>query len=716
MNKSQRIYLNTGTTETDKYINVQLEQNVDTLEFMSMSISTKDVYQNTNADYGLIVGKILANGLVGVPNAKISIFIPLTDEDSNIGEIFSIYPYKTPRDKNNEGKRYNLLPRVSRIDTITKIASPRQPFGSFPTKEEVLTNDTILTVYKKYYKYTTTSNNAGDYMIFGVPTGTQTVHMSIDITDIGKYSMTPAAMVINLGYSPNLFMDNNSKIKPSNDLGDLPHIETQEISVNVVPFWGDSQNFIIGITRQDFRIRSVLTNTFTIFGSAFTDSGTDMWGFNTNTLKEIYEINKDLNVKSKRIGKVTERIYYYPSNISDADIDAGYIDSDQMLLLDPTEYSAYKRDGDFAFIISCNRNKIITDDFENEVPVPEDSINGIFTKFRGFMTLEITPDDLPMNFHNDQFYPLRYKLKFPQHADKGHTFAKPSADITTPAPAPIPGFPASVVDYKLRDIDNKNWRQQHYTFTGGQLYSVSRFHSTVFNNQDDVNVNQNTILNVGFTGGDKINSPYKLDQVHDVGIIQVSDSVGVTGNTANNVKMVGNTVGADGKTKFFGANWLNLSVHLPQVAYDINKQAEQGGGKVISNSDFTKDLYFNYYVHDNIQDIAAGDTNTKFFARSDINWTDFINVPVSDIREMALVPSKGFTDKDLNLPNVGLDGITKKYYRNGNNIPINWTNPCPVNGGKTNGDITLSGDPKTYFYRGFGDADCIQFLSELGIV
>ena len=270
MNKSQRIYFNTGNTgnqNQDKYIKVKLEQDIETLEFMSLKIGTADVYQNFNADYGVLVGRVLANGGIGIPNAKISIFIPLTDEDSNDSEIYSIYPYKTPRDKNNEGKRYNLLPRVGEKNPTTGIIKPKQPFGSFPIKEEIVGNPPFLSVYKKYYKYTALTNNAGDYMIFGVPIGEQTIHLSVDITDIGEYSMTPAAMVTNLGYSPNLFTDNNSKIKSSKDLNDLPNIETQEITVDIKSFWGDTENFEIGITRQDFRIRSVLTNTFTIFGS-----------------------------------------------------------------------------------------------------------------------------------------------------------------------------------------------------------------------------------------------------------------------------------------------------------------------------------------------------------------------------------------------------------------------------------------------------------------
>jgi hypothetical protein len=355
MNKSQRIYANTGATQTSKYIKFQLEQDVDTIEFMTMNIYTKDAYQDFNSDYGVLVGRVTANGGVGIPNAKISIFIPLTDTDAEIGQINSIYPYRTPRDKNAQGKRYNLLPRVAEYEPSSGTYSPKQPFGSFPIKPEIVTNQYFLDVYKKYYKYTALTNSAGDYMIFGVPVGTQTVHLSVDITDIGKYSMNPASMVTNLGYSPNLFMDNNSKIKPSDDLNDLPNIETQEITVDIIPFWGDATNFSIGITQQDFRIRAVLDNTFVIFGAAFTDGDNSMWGGedkypaqNDRRIRELYHINgltpeqwvENIGIMSKRSAKITEKIYYYPPEISDDRINIGNVDpTKDMLLLDPTQYS-----------------------------------------------------------------------------------------------------------------------------------------------------------------------------------------------------------------------------------------------------------------------------------------------------------------------------------------------------------------------------------------
>lgn len=716
MNKSQRIYFDTGTTTSDKYIMVQLEQDVDFIEFLSMNVSTKDAYQNFNSDYGVLIGRVIANGGIGVPNAKISIFIPLTSDDANIGEIASIYPYTTPRDKNAQGKRYNLLPRVSQIQPDGSI-SPKQPFGSFPLEEEILTNPGFLTVYKKYYKYTALTNSAGDYMIFGVPIGVQTVHMSVDITDIGKYSMNPAAMVTNLGYSPNFFMDNNTKIKPSNDLNDLPNIETQEISVNVLPFWGDTNNFTIGITRQDFRIRSVLNNTLVLFGSAFTDGSDSMWGERganraTSNLYLIRGWNSsleetNLGIQSKRIGIITEKIYYYPNSVSDAEIDSAelsiqnyinngftgsYTDiSSKMSVLDESQYSTYKRNGDFVFIISCNRNKVITDDNGNQIPVSDSSTDGIYTTFRGFVTFEITTDSLPMNFQGNlgysaDIFPFRYRLKFPQSAARNNSFAFYSSE------------PYNVA-----------WRMQNYNFSGNTFYSVSKFHGLVSNSapQGTSNIPEN-----GFYSNDRINqlqdpnNSSNLNSQWNTNVIRTGNNSNTDGNAQYH--MVGNGTD-DSNTSVFGANWLNLSIHLPQVGNVVGTYSDLEDWYV--NSNFTPQTATLELLQPNTMPIGDAQINTEWFARNDLHWTDFINVPVSDIIAMESVNTKGFTNQNTHT-------TLKGNYRNGWYTPPNWlpATPCPIDGGKINGNPNNSEDPLTYFYKGFDTADCIDYLFELGLV
>ena len=708
MNKSQRIRLSSGTTNNDKYIKVQLEQDVDTLEFLTMSLDTKDVYGDFNADYGVLVGRVLANDGVGVPNARISVFIPLSDEDSTDNQVFNLYPYKTPRDKNNDGKRYNLLPRVAKEDPITGIVSPKQPFGSFPIKEEIITNPSFLNVYKKYYKYTALTNIAGDYMIFGVPIGTQTIHLSVDITDIGKYSMNPAAMVTNLGYSPNLFTDNGSKIKSSTDLGDLPNIETQEITVDIIPFWGDTTNFTIGITRQDFRIRSVLSNTFVIFGTAFTDGDDSMWGDNSEQghkrIREFYHIFQDgtndqdwnCGMASKRNSKIIEKIYYYPASVTDAEINSGSANADpktKMLLLDSSEYSVYKRDGDFVFIISCNRNKIITDELGSESPVADNSPVGIFTKFRGFITLEYSDENLPMNFSqligsNERLYPYRFKLKIPQYAAvlKAQTVSEDASTIA--------------------------WRKQHYTFSGGTLYSVARFHGTVINAEyNDKDQHFNAANN--FLNKDTINQASNTGFMWNTGIIQTNNAGDVNNSQYQMVSNVKDT----NNRQYFGANWLNFAVYLPQFGYLTRSSKEFYSVRTATH--FSKQVLTkgsdnnDDFLVNNTQIIAAGQINTKFYPRSDLNWTDFIIVDKADAQKMKTVATKGFKKSDLGAYTL------KGTYRNGVYKSPKWTSvttACPFNGGKKNGNPANAIDTEIYFYKGFAGANCIDYIISLGLV
>ena len=80
MNKSEKIIKETGITRIEKYINVKLENETDTFEVLSLRIDTKEAYRDFDADYGVLVGRVLANDGIGIPNVKVSVFIPLTED------------------------------------------------------------------------------------------------------------------------------------------------------------------------------------------------------------------------------------------------------------------------------------------------------------------------------------------------------------------------------------------------------------------------------------------------------------------------------------------------------------------------------------------------------------------------------------------------------------------------------------------------------------
>ena len=184
MENNYRIHTN---IINDTVLNVNLKQDFDNLEVLSLKLRQEDAYKLHSSSYGVIIGRVLANDAFGIPNAKVSVFIEKEDNEGN--EIESIYPYKAVSTRDSSGRRYNLLPDSS-DDSCYRIV------GTFPQKRLVLDEGTELEIYEKYWKYTTVTNESGDYMIFGVPEGSQNLHLDIDLSDIGMLSQKPRDFIL----------------------------------------------------------------------------------------------------------------------------------------------------------------------------------------------------------------------------------------------------------------------------------------------------------------------------------------------------------------------------------------------------------------------------------------------------------------------------------------------------------------------------------------
>jgi len=244
MPKSYRIRTKVGI---DKAIKVNLQQDFESINILSLKILQSDIYNRQCSDYGVIVGRVFVNGGFGLPNARVSIFIPLSDEDADNPVITDLYPYTSISDVSEDGYRYNLLPKDPAYDG--HVAT-----GTFPNRQEVLLDQSYIEVYDKYYKYTTRTNESGDYMIFGVPLGTQTVFMDCDLSDIGCFSLAPQDL-IQSGMATEAQVDGN-KFKSSSNLAELPQIKTLNKIVEIPPLWGEPEVCQLGITRVDFDLTS----------------------------------------------------------------------------------------------------------------------------------------------------------------------------------------------------------------------------------------------------------------------------------------------------------------------------------------------------------------------------------------------------------------------------------------------------------------------------
>ena len=240
MPKSIRIRTEPGV---DRNINVKIDQDFDSLEILSLKLRQEDLYTQFCADYGVVVGRVVANGGLGIPNAHISIFIPLDSVDEEDPIISTLYPYKTPTTKNEDGYRYNLLPYEDEY-------YGHNATGTFPSVDDVLTRKEVLQVYEKYYKYSVRTNESGDFMIVGVPLGSQKIVMDLDLSNMGEFSLRPSDLIrMGRGVKSQF---NGQLFKDSENIDSLPQIAHEIKDIDVSSFWGQDEMCDVGITRVDF--------------------------------------------------------------------------------------------------------------------------------------------------------------------------------------------------------------------------------------------------------------------------------------------------------------------------------------------------------------------------------------------------------------------------------------------------------------------------------
>lgn len=380
MSKSIRITTTPGGE--DKYVKFKLDQDFDFLEILSLKLTQEDVYRRFYSDYGVVVGRVIMNGGVGVPNARVSVFVPVDENASD--ELKRFYSYKSVIEKNSDGIRYNLLPNDDQGDCHVSV-------GTFPTKREILDNDINMELFQKYYKYTSVTNEAGDFMIFGVPVGNHTLNIDVDISDIGIFSQKPYDL-IEQG-TPEKMFNSTTQFKRSKNLNTLPQIKNQKVGINVLPFWGDKQKNEVGITRLDFDLNYELKPSAIFIGGTFTDN-------------EKNSVNKNCQTR-KKAGKICEtiptagRLSMIRKTLS-GDIEPYYTNSNDEI----------DSDGVWAYQVPMNLDYMVTDEFGKLIPTDEPN-KGIPTRatVRFRMESDITGGEGRLRTNADYLIPHNPKNK-----------------------------------------------------------------------------------------------------------------------------------------------------------------------------------------------------------------------------------------------------------------------------------------------------------------
>ena len=412
---SDNIRIKTTPGGENKFLKVKINQNFDFIEILSLRISQNEAYRRFCSDYGVVVGRVIINNGVGVPNVKVSIFIPIDSDDAVDPETIGLYPFEIITDKDSDGIPYNLLPKNSRGKDVCYTT-----IGTFPSKREIQDNALLSDIYCKYYKYTTTTNNSGDFMIFGVPVGSHYLHVDADISDIGIFSQKPYELVNSGGatglQSPTKY---NSRVQAPN----LSQLKTfSPISVSVMPFWGDTEQCEVGISRIDVDLRVNITPSALFVGSIISDSGKNSLGKSCIPREDMGK-HSQLSTGSGTIEMIrktrdggTERI----------DVNGGQVIDDN---------------GTWAYLIPMNLNYIVTSE-EGELIPSNDPTKGIPT----------TSD-------------VRFRIGMNVNGSEGRS--------TTRAKYLVPNNPSgNTIDY---NFDNTTFKSSFTELIWNEIYTVKNY-------------------------------------------------------------------------------------------------------------------------------------------------------------------------------------------------------------------------------------------------
>jgi hypothetical protein len=450
MIQKHRISTNIGV---DQKITVELKQDFDVLEILSLKFSQKEIYTSMCSDYGVVCGRVTANNGFGLGNVRVSIFVPLTTEDEDDPVISTLYPYKEVTDRDENNYRYNLLPSRQQHSGHAKT-------GTFPDQTNILEREEVLEVYEKYYKYTVKTNSAGDFMIWGVPIGAQTIHMDADLSDVGCFSLRPYDFIrqgINVDGFKNKF-----SFKESEDLDSLPQIVSINKIIQVYPFWGNESLCEIGITRTDFDLTENGVNIQPkayVIGGIFTDSSKNAINKGCTPRRKMGR-KCDLVAKSGKI----EAIRFTPQK-----------DDNNYPRLEVVNINEdIPDDGGFVLPVVMNMDYVITNEFgENEIT--NDINRGIPTSGCYRFRINMNDNDLTrVRFNADYLLPniREYQLtetlggfSYDVPNDKSYAFSTNLSD-----------YPSEALPLILNNDGGEYYPQDYfYRFTYNKVYTVSSF-------------------------------------------------------------------------------------------------------------------------------------------------------------------------------------------------------------------------------------------------
>lgn len=211
----------------DYFMNVKINRSVgtlDTLNIYNVALNETPKFSNNT---GVLVGKLEAIQVLEDENGD-KIRIPLKNTVVGIFNPSEKFPSVSSSDEEGNRIRLNLYETIPQVNNTYNLKG-YSSFQSYLTDITYSKKDNDNKTIPEEYRYTTVTNERGEFILQNIPTGQQTLMIEVDLL---KFGLEPEEIALN-------FFPYPSQDDPN--VSEVPHFFFGQYPINIVPSWGDFQ-------------------------------------------------------------------------------------------------------------------------------------------------------------------------------------------------------------------------------------------------------------------------------------------------------------------------------------------------------------------------------------------------------------------------------------------------------------------------------------------
>lgn len=202
----------------DMFVNISLHRTYGTLDTLNIYNNLLNSFPVQESDTGTVFGKLTALQKILDQNGN-NISIPLRQVP--IGIFVPTERYPTPISADENGNRITMNLRES---AQASSYFNNQSFTADTTS--FLRSGSEFTAVPEHYKYVTTTNDEGEFVLHNVPIGTQTLFFEVDLF---KQGLTYDEIALNFFPFP---------ADDSPNISSVPSLFFRQFPIDVIPTWG----------------------------------------------------------------------------------------------------------------------------------------------------------------------------------------------------------------------------------------------------------------------------------------------------------------------------------------------------------------------------------------------------------------------------------------------------------------------------------------------